>query len=439
MLIEINEKRVPFIKNAVFRQYVEIYVHIYQRFFAQLKSDGIEVAPETCTDITEKCHKLAAKGANVENDGKSIYTNWLSPACKACRTGIGSVSFFISLMCHKQCYYCFNPNQENYKFYAKHKRNCIQELEHIYKSGQKISYLALTGGEPLLHKKEAIEFLQYAKQKFPEVHTRMYTTGELLDEKTLQALNNAGLNEIRFSIKLEDSREMQEAAYHNIMVAKPYIQDVMVEMPVIPGTLEQMKELLIRLDQMEVRGINLLEFCFPYHNTAEFTKRSFKVKNPPYKVLYDYWYAGGLPVFHSEQECLDLIGFALEKKLNIGVHYCSLENKHTGQVYQQNCHQSVSALAYLSPKDYFFKTAKVFESDVPIVLAAFKKGKVFLYEYNKDYDFLEFHIKEIGQLKTLNVEVGISYQIMERREDGNYLRELKVALIDWDRFDLDMV
>ena len=47
-------------------------------------------------------------------------------------------------------------------------------------------------------------------------------------------------------------------------------------------------------------------------------------KNPPFEVLYDYGYAGGLAVAGSEQACLELVLFALEKGLSLGVHYLSL-------------------------------------------------------------------------------------------------------------------
>lgn len=31
-----------------------------------------------------------------------------------------------------------------------------------------------------------------------------------------------------------------------------------------------------------------------------------------------------------------MLQYASEQSLKLGVHYCSLENKHTGQLYQQN-------------------------------------------------------------------------------------------------------
>jgi len=113
--------------------------------------------------------------------------------------------------------------------------------------------------------------------------------------------------------------------------AKEYIPDVVVEMPVIPGTLDEMKKLLNELNQIEITGINLLEFLYPWVNPEEYKKRGFKVKHRPYEVLYSYTYPGGLPISGSEEECLELLLYALEKKFKMGVHYCSLENKLTSQ------------------------------------------------------------------------------------------------------------
>ena len=73
----------------------------------------------------------------------------------------------------------------------------------------------------------------------------------------------------------------------------------------------------------------------------------------------------------SETICLDLLEFALQKGLKLGVHYCSLENKHTGQIYQQNNGYKLPKHTYFSRKDYFIKTAKVFGEDIPSSKAAF--------------------------------------------------------------------
>jgi hypothetical protein len=178
-----------------------------------------------------------------------------------------------------------------------------------------------------------------------------------------------------------------------------------------------------------------LEFCFPLNNPESFKEKGFKIKNPAYRVLYEYWYAGGLPISQSEVECLELIEFILDQHLKLGAQYCSLENKHTAQIYQQNDHQHVAKALYFSSKDYFFKSAKVFGADIPQVLNIFKKNHYTDYQINEDYDYLEFHVDQIKALAKLDIEIGISYQVREKREDGSYLRELKLDLTTPKIFD----
>jgi len=439
MMLELSSENIAKLKNPQFRTYAQIYTRIYDQFMNEVSKQGLDFGPVDQNKLNETRRDLQAKGAILRNDDKSIYINWLSSACEACRKGEDSLTFYLSLKCHRKCYYCFNPNQESYEYYSQNHRNCLAELDSVAKSGRKLAFIALTGGEPLIHKKETVEFFRHAKQLFPRAHTRLYTSGDLLDKDILARLQDAKLDEIRFSVKLEDKKELREKVLANMRLTKEYIRDVMVEMPVIPGTLDEMKELLRELDQIGIAGINLLEFCFPYNNVGEFKKRSFAIKVPPYKVLYDYWYAGGLPVAGSEQDCLALVDFALTEKLSLGVHYCSLENKHTGQVYQQNRHESKNKLLYFSPKDFFLKKAKVFGKDIPEVLKVFKKKMVTNYNINDKYNFLEFHVKDIKHLKKLPIEVGISYNIIERRDDEKYLRELKIDMVYPEDFDIKLI
>ncbi|MGI6449939.1 MAG: radical SAM protein [Desulfitobacteriia bacterium] len=424
------------VKNPVLKKYAGIYDDIYLSYLEQIQAQGLTLDRNLDGERNTLITKLYSKGVSFRNGGKSLYLNWLSSACEACRQGVGSVTFFLSLMCHRRCYYCFNPNQEGYAYFRRHLRDCRAELDQLAKSGQKVSYIALTGGEPLLHRRETVGFFSLANEKFPHAHTRLYTSGDLLDVELLQQLQKAGLTEIRFSVKLEDDTHTRQKVYERMALAQEYIRDVLVEMPVIPGTFEDMKELLLTLNIMGIKGINLLEFCFPFHNRESFQKRNFKIKNPPYLTLYDYWYAGGLPVSKSELECLELLDFALAEQLRIGILYCSLENKHTGQVYQQNLKHPKSDLLYFSPQDYFLKTAKVFGDDIPLVLRRFKQKNVLNYNHNKEYQFLEFHVKNIRHLKDLELEVGISSAILEERSDGVFLRELKVDVIEPAAFSL---
>ncbi|MHB8777165.1 MAG: radical SAM protein [Anaerolineales bacterium] len=429
MILDVTKSALPEIKNSTLREYTNIYVQIYQDFMEQVRGMGLEIeAQDTTAIVAQKIAELRKKGALVRNNDKSIYVNRISPSCVACQTGVGSVTFFISLKCHRDCFYCFNPNQENYAYYREHTRDVIAELDELQRTNPRMGHIALTGGEPLLYKDETCRFFEHSRELYPNSHTRLYTSGDQIDRPTLEALQKSGLQEIRFSIRMHDLAKGHRNTYNNIALAREYIPNVMVEMPVLPNTLEEMKDVLLELDRLDIFGINLLEFCFPLNNPEIYREKNYKIKARPFRVLFDYWYAGGLPVAESETICLDLIDFALESGLKLGVHYCSLENKHTGQVYRQNSGHILPKKMYFSQRDYFLKSAKVFGEDISTVRQIFDKTGYREYQLGDQYDYLEFHVNKINSLKKLDIEVGISSNVIETRGDDQVIRELKVDI-----------
>jgi uncharacterized protein len=436
MITVIRQENLNQIHNPELADYAQIYLKINNNFLKQVEELGLGIGPQdTSQQLEDISTRLVNKGVILRNQGKSFYANRISPACEACQTGVGSATFFISLKCHRNCYYCFNPNQEEYKYFVSNKRDVVQELQEIRASGQKVKDLALTGGEPLLFKEEAVAFFCFARENFPKSYTRLYTSGDHVNVEILKQLREAGLDEIRFSIRMHDLEKGEHSVFERIAVAQDFIPHVMVEMPVLPGTLETMKGVLLELDRMGIFGINLLEFCFPFGNADEFRRRGFRIKGQPYRVLYNYWYAGGLPIAGSEQVCLELLEFTRDQGLSLGVHYCSLENKHTGQIYQQNKRQPLPKQAAFSHKDFFIKTAKVFGEDISPVLRLFQKLDYHDYNVNETYHYLEFHVNKVKALAKLDPEIGISYSIWEDRGGEPVLRELKVDYTTASKFD----
>lgn len=439
MIINLTSENLDTIRNPAFAAYAETYKSIYDNFMAQISATGITVATDDQRAETDAAlARLHALEATFRNCGRSIVANAISPACVACQTGEGSATFFVSLRCHRDCYYCFNPNQVDYDFYQHHQRNPAGELAEGAAAGQRAAYLALTGGEPLVHPQETVDFFETAQELFPTAHTRLYTTGDQADEELLTQLQEAGLQEIRFSIRTHDTARAQRHTLSRIALARQFIPTVMVEMPVLPDSTEAMQELLLELDELSIHSINLLELCYPLNNAKAFNERDFQVKKWPYQTMYNYWYAGGLPVAGSELACLDLLAFAMERRLSIGVHYCSLENKLTGQNYQQNEGQPLPGTHYFSDQDYLLKSAKVFGGDIAPVFASFKKLGYEGSSWSKKPRYLEFHVDQIPRLaeQGLDIEIGISTSTLEEREDGTVLRELKVDLTTPSQFDL---
>ncbi len=67
-----------------------------------------------------------------------------------------------------------------------------------------------------------------------------------------------------------------------IALARQYIRQVMVEMPVPPGAQDDMRALLLELDRIGIFSVNLLELCYPLINAEEFNARGFKAKARPF-------------------------------------------------------------------------------------------------------------------------------------------------------------
>lgn len=440
MIEKVTAANIGSIANSVFRGYAQRYVDIEEGFREAVAGFGVPFAEPAGEGGREAAvGELASLGVRVLNDGKSLVAGWRSTACEACRLGMGTETFVMTLACPRRCFFCFNPNQADFDGRAAAPRDAVGQLEARARAGARLRHVALTGGEPMLYPDEAVAFFERARELFPGVHARLYTSGAGLDGELLARLRDAGLSEIRFSIKTDEGAADIEHTLGLIGQAAGVIPDVVVEMPVMPGELDLMKGLLVRLDALGARGINLLELGFPLFNGEEFARRGLELKGAPYRVLYDYAYAAGLPVAGSEEACLELLRFARDEGLSLGVHYCSMENKHTGQVYRQNAPCAGRyPLRRMSGRDHFLKSAKAFGGDraaVREVLA--REGARF--EDSDDLDSTEFPLDAVALLcgELPDVELAVSYAICEPRDGEVVLRELRLDRTTPSTFDFE--
>ena len=212
-------------------------------------------------------------------------------------------------------------------------------------------------------------------------------------------------------------------------LAKAYFPRVMVEMPVLPNAEAEMHEILDRLEAMGIFGINLLELCFPYHNAEAFRERGYRLRYPPYRTLYNFWYAGGLPVDGSELLALKLLEYAAEHSFRLNVHYCSLENKHFGQVYMQNLGAAAQDRSFvMSEKDFYLKTVKAFGKDISRAERIFRAHQRTDYHVDRERGFIQFSPDCALLLKKTDLQLGISYNIREFRDGESVIRELRLDL-----------
>lgn len=426
------------IANPWLNRYVQRYADIERQTLQAIEGYGLTFNHDaTLTQRADALKtRLAQAGAVIANNGKSISINWLSSACTACRTGEGSYTTFLSLKCHRDCYFCFNPNQQNYDHFQHQRRDARAEIVAFARDAVPLTHVALTGGEPLLHKDACIAFFTDLAHSYPQAHSRLYSAGDPLDSATASALRDAGLQEIRFSIKIDDPPHKIQRVLRRIALARKYIPSVMVEMPVLPGSAGQMRELLVALDALGIDGINLLEFCFPLHNAAAYRERGFTLKYPPWQVYYNYWYAGGLAIAGSENLCLELLQFALDSKLRMGVHYCSLENKHTGQIYQQNHGYPAGDTLLYNEQDSYFYSAKAFGDDIPAVAQILNQHAV-AFTHNLQYHFIQFSPQAIPLLRALGITLCLSTFVIEHDDRQQALiKEVRVISCTPQNFTL---
>ena len=418
---------------------IALYEDIAREYVAAVEETGVTFAPrnEERAEARELLAQLEAAGARVRNGGASVVLGAISPACVACTGDCLSQTLEISNNCHRDCYFCFNPNQEDFAYYCEHMYPWRSQLDRLAAKGKPYTAVALTGGEPMLYPEETYAFFRRARKLFPDAHLRLYTSGDMLDAEKLTALRDAGLTEIRFSVKQEDPPRVQERVLSIMALAKEFIPCVMVEMPIIPGTEEEMHILLRRFDQIGVYSVNLLEFAYPLWNWEAFAARGFTLKNPPFDVMYDYVYAGSLAVEGSEELCLRLMLWAHAKGLALGMHYCSLENKHRSQIRQLNSGFAMANPAYAFDfGDYFLKTIQVFGADRSPVRGALRLLGCKDMVEDVEAQSLSFNPKWLPRLRHICASTGVaprfcvSTNVMVEKNGVSMIRELKVVEID---------
>lgn len=413
------------------------YAKVEERYVASLREKGLAFAErgagrEECARLRAQ---LAARGVVVRNAGASLSVGHLSPACVECTGERGSETFSTTFRCHRDCYFCFNRNQPDYERFFRSGCPWEEGLARCRAENETLGCIGLTGGEPLLDVDDSVAFLLRAGELFPEAHLRMYTSGDLLTADSAARLRDAGLDEIRFSVKDDDAPEMQQKVLAAMRLAKDFFPSVMVEMPVVPGAEEHMKDLLREFDGIGIDGINLLEFCFPFCNWPEFAKRGLLLKNPPFEVMYDYGYSGGLAVAGSEELILRLMLWALDEGLQLGMHYCSLENKHRSEVRIKNERAADGLPAFeFDEGDFFLKLGKVFGPDVDIARRALRAAGCEGLREDEGEQSLAFPLRYAPLLSGLvrmdgsPIEPQTCYFVYETDDEGAYL--IDIALED---------
>lgn len=427
------------VQNRRLREEIEYYMGIYEMFRKDVADYGMAISGnDGDSEYADNLKSiLGTMGVKSRNDCKSYVWGNLSPSCLHCRTGAGSETFILSLKCNRDCYFCTNKNQLDYESGKDSVNDIVERYDRMTSACGTLLSAGITGGEPLLFPEKCAEFIRHVKSRDSRTLVRIYTNGDLADKDTLMRLADAGLDEIRFGLKFNDDDIVPENLYQNLETAVGIIPGTVVEVPVKPGGFEAMKTLLDRSEAMGVYSVNLLEFLFPWVNPEEYVKSGYRVKKTPYRILHNYTYAGGLPIEGSEEECLRLVLYAAENRFKTGVHYCSLENKLTSQVWQQNSGIKLTPVEYFSQKDFFIKTAKAYGDEAKTAKMVLDRNGCRHYTCYDDVGVLEFPVTDIRLLKGHDMELGISSMVCDQHGGKRCIKEVAVDYTDPAQFSID--
>lgn len=231
-----------------------------------------------------------------------------SKGCQHCVRG-NKLVLFITGLCSQKCAFC--PVSEK-KFgkddiYANEWK--IDKINDLYEEIRLMNAkgAGITGGDPLVTLNKTCTFIKKLKLKFGKnFHIHLYTPFKLVNEKTMKKLYLSGLDEIRFHPKLDDDSE-----WENINFALNYDWDIGIEIPCIPGKLNQMKKML-KFFSDKVKFVNLNELEFSDTIVDHYNMDKYNTKD---KISYA---AKG-----SKQAAFQLIDYANKNKFSCSVYFCS--------------------------------------------------------------------------------------------------------------------
>lgn len=243
----------------------------------------------------------------------------LPKGCQMCVKGEKLV-LYITGICPRKCWFC--PLSENRKdkdviyvneWKTNSKENLINEVKISQAKGT-----GITGGDPLSKLERTIEYIKLLKKEFgKEFHIHLYTSFNLVTEDSLNQLQKAGLDEIRFHPDLDD-----EILWNKIDIANKFNWDIGIEIPCIPDKEKEIKKLCNYFNN-KIQFLNLNEFEISELNSEEMYKHNFNEKSDISHGIKGSGELGNT-----------ILNYVLKEQLNFNVHYCT--SKLKDKVQMQN-------------------------------------------------------------------------------------------------------
>lgn len=236
----------------------------------------------------------------------SLIQGSLPTGCALCEAGTKLV-LFVTGVCHYTCFYCPISSEKRMSTAAWANERKLdtgralkpgspewddpeaQDLKALAEEVRSIGAkgTGITGGDPLYDPERTLRYVRFLKRAFgPRHHVHLYTQIPF-DPKWLKALQEAGLDELRFHPPDEtwaDPDAPQFEKYRRLWLEAKRMEDeglwdVGFEIPCIPGSEEQMSALVGWLDRHRFRFINVNEMEFSETNYKDMLARGYRIKD----------------------------------------------------------------------------------------------------------------------------------------------------------------
>lgn len=238
--------------------------------------------------------------------------------CRSCLCGTGLSAIRKTNRCNLKCKFCYNYGEMDVippvgeglweiggtKFYEKD----IELLLSIQQKPTGVSYVFL---EPFMEIEKYFGVIQTFHRA--GVHQHLYTNGTLATRETLQALGEAGLDEIRFNL---GASGCAEPVIENIGIAKRFIPCVGIETPMTPSFWESFFEKKQTILQTGLDFINCAELHLNANNINNYAGENMYIARQGY--ISPVW---------SRELSLRFLKVAQEENWGIVVHDCSNQTK----------------------------------------------------------------------------------------------------------------
>ncbi len=268
--------------------------------------------------VAEQTEQLLAalkkEGIRGSLEGRTLYTKELPHGCTGCLEGEGT-NLFVTGKCTRDCFFCFNtkPRTDEIVVHGVKIENPEEAPEIVERFD--LSSIGISGGEPLLYPRRVLAIIAALRKMKRRLRIDLYTNGDLASDEILKSLQSAGLDSVRFNL-VANNFDLDP-----VRRSLRYFRDTTVEIPVVPERMEELKKMVLDLDSLGVRYLNIHELFACRENEGRVGNEGYSPKEEASATLQ--W----APVANGDAAALELLLFSLRNARELSVYYCSCKTQ----------------------------------------------------------------------------------------------------------------